>query len=126
MEGGKYIEDTLSATVVEGFADLTGNGNMPLVVINACQVGRQGYSLTGNGGFAQAFLRAGAGAFIGTLWAIGDSPRGRHGNLLLGAARPCDNRPSGDPSAPAAAESAKDSTWLAYVVYGHPYAKLVR
>jgi len=45
----------------------------PLVFLNACDTGKSGLSLTDVGGWAPHFLRAGAGAFIGSLWPIGDS-----------------------------------------------------
>ena len=45
-----------------------------MVVLNACQVGRTGYQSTSIGGFAEAFLKGGAGAFVGTLWSVGDQP----------------------------------------------------
>jgi CHAT domain-containing protein len=127
MEGGQYVEDTLSAVVVEQFADLVApDGNKPVVVLNACQAGRLGYQLTGSGGFAQAFLKGGAGAFVATLWAIGDGPARTftetfYQELLNGSTvAEAANR------ARSAAEAAKDATWLAYAVYGHPHAKVTR
>ena len=45
----------------------------PIVFLNACQSGSQGYSLTGIGGWAQQFIKAGACAFIGTLWSVTDT-----------------------------------------------------
>jgi CHAT domain-containing protein len=39
----------------------------PLVILNACQTGYQGFSLTGIQGWATKFLGAGASVFIGTL-----------------------------------------------------------
>ncbi|HYV52202.1 MAG TPA: CHAT domain-containing protein, partial [Candidatus Eisenbacteria bacterium] len=44
--------------------------NNPIVFLNACQSGRQGYSLTGVDGWAEQFIKAGASAFIGTLWSV--------------------------------------------------------
>ena len=41
-----------------------------IVLLNACQIGRTGYALTGVSRFAQAFLNGGAGAFVGTLWSV--------------------------------------------------------
>jgi hypothetical protein len=45
----------------------------PLVFINACEVGRQTPSLVGAGGFAQAFLSAGARGVVAPLWSVKDS-----------------------------------------------------
>lgn len=73
VENGRYIPAHLSATMVEQFASLQGtDGARPMIVLNACQAGRIGFKLTGLGGFAQAFHKAGAGAFIGPLWSVGD------------------------------------------------------
>jgi len=80
MEGrldgqGNYLPAYLSATTVEQFADLSlPEGLRPIVVLNACQAGRAGYRLTSIGGFAQAFLKGRAGAFVGALWSVGDAP----------------------------------------------------
>jgi hypothetical protein len=121
-----YEEDSLSATTVEQFANLQGaDGNKPVVVLNACQVGRTGYQLTGSGGFAQAFLKAGAGAFVGTLWSVGDQPARTFTETFYEALLKQKTIAEAVIDARAAAEKAKDSTWLAYVVYGHPFAKLV-
>jgi hypothetical protein len=45
----------------------------PLVFINACEVGRTTPSLVGAGGFAQAFLSAGARGVVAPLWSVKDS-----------------------------------------------------
>ena len=46
----------------------------PLVVLNACQVGRAGELLSTVGGFAHAFLDAGASAFVSCLWSVRQEP----------------------------------------------------
>ena len=56
MDGGSYKQDTLLSAEVEAFADLQETGEAgPIIFLNACQVGRQGYGLTGTGGFAGLF-----------------------------------------------------------------------
>jgi hypothetical protein len=126
LEQGQHVADPLSATVVEQFANLRSpNGSSPIVVLNACQAGRQGYQLTGNGGFAQAFLRAGASAFIGTLWSVEDNPARTFTETFYSAL--LDGLTIAEATIKArraAEESGKESTWLAYVVYGHPHARL--
>jgi len=74
------------------------------------------------GGFADAFLRAGAGAFLGTLWAVGDALARKfteafYRELLAGKTLAEAAIVGRD-----AARSAQEATWLAYVIYGHPYA----
>jgi CHAT domain-containing protein len=48
-----------------------GNNN-PMVILNACQSGVQGFSLTGIQSWATRFVDAGACVFIGTLWSATD------------------------------------------------------
>jgi CHAT domain/Ternary complex associated domain 7 len=127
MEGASYIKDTLNATVVESFANLkAADGTGPLVTLNACQAGRQGYSLTSNGGFARAFLLGGASAFVGTLWSIGDSPARTFTETFYSELLKKSTIAEAAIKARAASEAAQESTWLAYVIYGHPHAKLER
>ena len=125
MEDGQYIEAPFTTTTVNNRANLTAaDGSRPLVVLNACQAGRLGYALTGIGGFAQAFLNGGAGAFIGTLWSVGDAParvftETFYRKMLDGA--------TVAESTIASRERARadgDATWLAYAVYAHPHARL--
>jgi hypothetical protein len=127
MEDGQYIEAPFTTTTVNNRADLTAaDGSRPLVVLNACQAGRLGYALTGIGGFAQAFLNGGAGAFVGTQWSVGDAParvftETFYRKLLDGA--------TVAESTIASRERARadgDATWLAYAVYAHPHARLTR
>lgn len=123
-EKGKYFPDYLSATMVGQHSKLTSaDNNRPLIVLNACQIGREGYTLTGIGGFAKAFLRGGAGAFIGPLWSVGDYPARmftetlylglKEGLTLSEASIKAREKASGG-----------DATWLAYAVYGHPNLKI--
>jgi len=96
----------------------------PLVFLNACQIGNSAMSLTGIGGWAAKFLRAGAGAFMGAYWSIYDQAahdfaKAFYGQMLSGktvgvavqAAR-AEVKASGDP------------TWLAYTVFAHPLARV--
>ncbi len=138
LPNGSYSQNYLRADTVESRANtVSKDGNRPIVVVNACQAGRATYKLTGIGGFAQAFLSRGAGCFVGTLWSVTDSPartftEGFYGALLGDG----NSEGKGDTIAVAARkarETAKqsgkktgDSTWLSYVVYGHPHARLVR
>jgi hypothetical protein len=123
-----YITDELSAMQIRQQGKLADPEakTRPLVVLNACQAGRAGMQLTSIGGFADAFIHAGAGAFVSSLWSVGDEPaasftmefysRLKQGKTIADAAV----------SARESARKAGDATWLAYVVYGHPDAKLAR
>jgi len=98
-------------------------GRRPLIFLNACETGRSGAVLTAWGGWPNVFLRAGAGAFVGSAWAVRDKPAAMFAtafyNALLGGVTLAE-------AASAARSSAKklgDASWLAYKVYGHPRAR---
>lgn len=125
VEDGKFLPEYFNATTAEHHSAFQQDGQPgPMIVLNACQVGRASYRLTDTGGFARAFLRRGASAFVGTLWSVGDRParafteefyrQMKNKALLANAAR----------NARAKAREDGDATWLAYVVYGHPHATL--
>jgi hypothetical protein len=96
----------------------------PLVFLNACETGRAGLSLTGLGGWAKAFIGAGAGGFVGSTWAAQDESAYKfavafysyllEGETVAEAARLArrEIRRAGDP------------TWLSYTVYANPLARL--
>jgi hypothetical protein len=124
MDGSLSEEDVL-ATTVRHEAELRADGMQPIVVLNACQSGRSGYTLKGMGGFAEAFIEAGAGVFVGSSWSIGDTPAFAFMNEFY--AQLVDARKPLATAAAAARKKARedgDATWLAYVVYGHPRAKV--
>jgi hypothetical protein len=127
VENGQYLPAPLDAGVVRQWSDLVGAGNQrPIVVLNACQIGRAGYQLTGIGGFADAFLVRGAGAFVGTLWAVGDYPARSFTEAFYAELLEGKTVADATVAAREAARKAGDATWLAYVVYAHPHARLVR
>jgi len=86
---------------------------------------RAGYKLTGIGGFSQAFLRKGAGAFVGTLWSVSDAPARTFTETFYRRLLAGDTVAEAAIKARAAARKDGDSTWLAYVVYAHPHATLL-
>lgn len=94
----------------------------PLVFLNGCHTGRAGMSLTAVGGWAQAFLKGGAGAFLGTYWTIRDDGGARF------ARRFYENFVAGTPIAEAvrrarlSIRTPDDPSWLAYTIYAHPLA----
>ena len=97
----------------------------PVVFINACRSLGQVPSYNKLDGWAEKFLRAGAAAFIGTLWEVSDGMArefaqelyrrlldgDRLGNAVMAARR-------------AVAAEPGDPTWLAYAVYGEPQARV--
>jgi hypothetical protein len=104
----------------------------PLVFLNACHSGRVGAGLTRIGGWAQRFVECGASAFIGSLWEISDDLAIRFAvefyNRLWGLSGHSP-QPLGQAFSEArrvikAADPA-DPTWLAYVLYGDPEARVL-
>lgn len=121
-----FVPEELSSDTVAAFGQLAAKDSRPLVVLNACQVGRMGRQLTSNGGFAKAFLERGAGAFVSSLWSVLDEPASEFTESFYNSL--ADGKTIAE-SAVAARETARragDATWLAYVVYGNPAATLVR
>jgi CHAT domain-containing protein len=122
---GTYVHTYLSATTVEQQARLTApNGDKPLVVLNACQVGRAGTQMSSLGGFAHAFLNRGAGAFISSMWSVGDEPASTFVTTLYQELLKEESISEAVVRARAKAREAGDGTWLAYAVYAHPQARL--
>jgi hypothetical protein len=124
VENNQFVVDALTETLVNGFANLQGPDNRPLIVLNACQAGRAGRKLTGMGGFAQAFLQRGAGAFVGALWSVGDSPARSFTESLYTQLRKSVTLAEAAIEAREQARKKGDATWLAYIVYGHPHLRL--
>jgi hypothetical protein len=96
----------------------------PLIFFNGCHTGRSGWTLAGLGGWPRALLDAGAGAFIGALWALKDRKarafaRSFYELFLSGI-------PIGEAARQARLrvrdEFPGDPTWLAYTVFAHPLA----
>ena len=44
----------------------------PIIFINACHGGRVGFSFTKIGGWAEKFINARVGVFIGAMWEVND------------------------------------------------------
>ena len=131
---GQYVREPLRATTVTQHFHTnrqtarigrTHDGNRrPMVVLNACQTGRLGYQLASIGGFAEAFVGGGAGAFISSLWSVGDTPARTFVQALYEAL--LDGHPMARAvrAAREGARTAGDATWLAYTIYAHPNATL--
>ncbi len=128
MDNGQYRPDHLQWDQVKNYADMREVGQPgPVVFINACQTGRSGDTITSTGGFAQAFLNSGADMFIAAQWEVGDYPATTFSTTLYDQLL---NKKKTVVQAVAAARKAarnkKELTWLSYVVYADPYAKVVR
>ncbi|MGD0700504.1 MAG: CHAT domain-containing protein [Trebonia sp.] len=122
LEGGPMRPSDLAVAVQKsGLA-----AARPLVFLNACRTAGEIEGLMQMMGWAKQFMGAGAGAFIGSLWAVRSSSARTfaeefyralvNDQVPLGAASLRARQAiSGDPG---------DPTWLAYTVYGNPSASI--
>jgi type I restriction enzyme, R subunit len=97
----------------------------PTVFINACRSAGAKSSYLYLDGWANKFIEAGAGAFIGTLWAVRDSTAREFARELYLHLQ--EGEPLGKAvmqARLAAASEPGDPTWLAYAAYGDPRATL--
>ena len=118
-DGPLRPSDLAFAVQAKGLAAIS-----PLVFLNACRTAGDIAGLMHLVGWARQFMGAGAGAFIGSLWAVRSSSAKTFAEafyramisdrMSLGAASlRARQEISGDPG---------DPTWLAYTVYGNPSA----
>jgi CHAT domain-containing protein/trypsin-like peptidase len=97
----------------------------PTVFMNACRSAGLHATFNRLDGWASKFLEAGAGAFIGSLWAVSDGAAREfaqefYGRLMAGFSL-------GEAvmqARQAAASQPDDPTWLAYTAYGNPRATI--
>ncbi len=99
----------------------------PLIFINACHSGRSGFSFTKIGGWAERFVNARVGVFIGAMWEVNDELAFQFAktfytsllkdNLTVSQALK-KSRQAIKQSAP------YNSTWLAYSLYADPEARV--
>jgi CHAT domain-containing protein len=98
----------------------------PLVFLNACRTAGEIPGLMEMMGWARQFMGAGAGAFIGSLWAVRSSSAKAFADTFY-QALVSEAAPLGEASLRARraiAADAGDPTWLAYTIYGNPSATL--
>jgi CHAT domain len=128
VDGG-FTTDLLSADQVKTSARFAAAGPNQMVFINACQTGRSGSGISGGvAGFVDAFLRPyserGAGALVGAHWSVNDKLAYSFAEAFYRALK--DGKALVD-AARVAREAAKDRrelTWLAYTIYGNPFARV--
>ncbi|MCZ7374129.1 CHAT domain-containing protein [Micromonospora sp. WMMC250] len=119
MDGGRFKPALLAEASIRKLLTETG----PLVFINACRSAGVAPTYTRMLGWAQQFMSSGAGAFVGTLWAVRSDSSARFATAFYQSL-------AGGATLGAAALAARvgqqddplDPTWLAYTVYGDPFA----
>jgi hypothetical protein len=96
----------------------------PLVFLNACRTAGAIPGLTRTMGWAKQFMAAGAGAFLGSLWAVRSSAAQQFAGAFY-ESFVTDGLPLGQATLQARRRIASDDgdpTWLAYTIYGNPAA----
>lgn len=119
MDGGRFKPNLLAEAKVRQLLAQTS----PLVFINACRSAGVAPTYTKMLGWAQQFMSCGAGAFVGTLWAVRSDSSARFATAFYRSL--ADGATLGAAAHAARVEQQDDSldpTWLAYTVYGDPFA----
>ncbi|MGB4802941.1 MAG: CHAT domain-containing protein, partial [Anaerolineae bacterium] len=97
----------------------------PGFVFNACHGSRQGWALTGLGGWANRLISSGAGLFLAPLWTVTDRQAAHFAVTFYERLFAGDAVADAVRQARLAARQVGDPTWLAYSVYAQPNARLV-
>jgi hypothetical protein len=97
----------------------------PLVFWNACRSGRQGWSLTSLGGWADRWVRGcGCGAFLGSQWNVRNSVALAFAESFYESLARGETLGLAAKTARQAARKTPGPGWLGYAVYGHPNAQV--
>jgi hypothetical protein len=122
LDGGPFRPGDLAMAVQKrGLA-----GASPLVFLNACRTAGEIPGLVQMMGWAKQFMGAGAGAFLGSLWAVRSSSARTFADAFY-QEFVTHRQPLGMASLKARQAIAADDgdpTWLAYTVYGNPAASI--
>ncbi|MCB9137699.1 MAG: CHAT domain-containing protein [Caldilineaceae bacterium] len=120
LEGGALCADAICGPYIEGRIER----NRPGVFLNTCHSGRQAWSVSRLGGWANAFIGSGAGLFIAPLWSVADDAAYRFAQAFYSALLDGKTVAEAARSSRGALYAPGDSTWLAYTVYAYPHARL--
>ena len=134
VEGDEPGDRADSAVAVYTDADLRRDlrrtrpraGVAPMVVLNACDLGRVPSGSAQPAGFARTFLQWGAGAFVGCSWPVGDQPAAEFAAAFYGGLV-ADHLTIREATIAARRQAAQhvDVSELAYSVYAHPDARIL-
>ena len=94
----------------------------PLVFLNACQLGQASMGLHGIGGWANAFVNAGAAAFLGSHWDVTDKLAASFAGTFYQAALTGSTLAAAVRAARRTIRRDDDPTWLAYTLHAAPGA----
>ena len=96
--------------------------NRPGIVFNTCDSGRQGWGLSGAGGWAGQLVGSGAGLFLAAQWSVTDKQALQFAQQFYKSLGDGDSVAQAVRTARQFARQAGDPTWLAYSLYAHPNA----
>jgi len=120
MGGGPFVPGLLNrAVTTHSLAQRS-----PLVFINGCRSAGAIPEYTSLMGWAGQFMSAGAGAFIGTLWAVRSDSALAFAEAFYDALLTGQTLGLAVRTARLATAADSDPTWLAYTVYGDPTATM--
>lgn len=100
--------------------------SQPLVFLNACDSGRLGIGLTGLDGWAEAFLRANVGFFIGSVWRTKDDLACEFATTFYQRLQAGDTVGEAMRQAREAVKESGDATYLSYTLYANPRVRAAR
>jgi CHAT domain-containing protein len=120
MAGGPFKPVLLNSAV----ATRSLSARAPLVFLNACRSAGVSPEYSRMIGWAEQFMGAGAGAFVGTLWPVRSETASSFAELFYENLRAGDTLGIATQKARLSASKLgrMDPTWLAYSVYGDPDA----
>ena len=99
----------------------------PLIFLNACYGGQAEFGFTGLGGWAERFVKANAGAFVGAMWEVTDRLALQFAKAFYSALLR-DNQSIAESFRQAREEIRQlapyNSTWLAYTLYADPEGRV--
>lgn len=120
LDGQRFSQAFLGPLYRETLRERT-----PLVFMNACTAAGTSPTYTGMTSWANCFLNAGAGAFLGSLWEVRDRAAREFSVAFYSTLKEgktlADAMQAGRG---AITDKAGDPTWLAYTLYGDPNATL--
>jgi hypothetical protein len=96
----------------------------PVVILNACQTGALGFSLTKTMGWSKTFIGAGSSVFIGTAWSVTDQGASKFVQFLYAELAKGTTLGEAVKMARNYCKTTGDPSWLAYQLYGHPHIQI--
>ncbi len=97
----------------------------PAFVFNACEVGRQGWAITGLDGWADRLIGAGAGLFLAPLWIVNDGAAFKFSKAVYQLLFEGETVAEAVRQGRISARREGDPSWLAYSLYAHPNARVI-